>query len=55
MEGFKPGDVVGLKSGGPRMTVQSVKGEEVSVVFYRGRDQDFLQRQFSHYLLNKKA
>ena len=33
---FKPGDVVTLKSGGPKMTVSWVEGNEVGCVWFDG-------------------
>jgi uncharacterized protein YodC (DUF2158 family) len=35
---IKPGTLVKLKSGGPRMTVNSVDGEECEVVWFVGDD-----------------
>lgn len=34
---FKSGDVVELKSGGPSMTVTSVDGDKVSVVWFEDK------------------
>jgi uncharacterized protein YodC (DUF2158 family) len=33
---FKPGDIAVLKSGGPQMTVQDAKGDEVTCVWFCG-------------------
>jgi uncharacterized protein YodC (DUF2158 family) len=33
---MKPGDIVVLKSGGPRMTVKKVEDGLVSVIWFRG-------------------
>ncbi|MEC7298413.1 MAG: DUF2158 domain-containing protein [Pseudomonadota bacterium] len=38
--GFEKGDVVVLKSGGPKMTVSSVEGGEVSVVWFGKADKE---------------
>ncbi|MCP1996500.1 DUF2158 domain-containing protein [Flavobacterium sp. HSC-61S13] len=31
---IKLGDIVVLKSGGPKMTIESIKGDQVNVVYY---------------------
>jgi uncharacterized protein YodC (DUF2158 family) len=31
---FKPGDVVQLKSGGPRMTIQTLNGDSATCVWF---------------------
>lgn len=36
---FKPGDVVRLKSGGPKMTVEFVRGNEVNCIWF-GSEKD---------------
>jgi uncharacterized protein YodC (DUF2158 family) len=46
-EQFKPGDIVSLKSGGPRMTVASVEGRTVSCEWFAD-DQQPQSRSFIH-------
>jgi len=36
-EAFKVGDVVQLKSGGVRMTVERIDGEDISCVWFEGK------------------
>lgn len=34
--GFRKGEVVQLKSGGPRMTIHSISGQEVGCTWFKG-------------------
>lgn len=36
MEAFKTGDIVQLKSGGPKMTVESARGREYNCQWFAG-------------------
>jgi len=38
MEQFKTGDVVELKSGGPKMTIHDLKGSMATCVWFVGKD-----------------
>ena len=38
MEQFQQGDVVELKSGGPKMTIHGVKGSKATCVWFVGKD-----------------
>ena len=48
---FQPGDVVQLKSGGPRMTVENVTGDEVECVWFEKNKQEY--GTFREVLLTK--
>ncbi len=52
---FQPGDVVQLKSGGPRMTVESVTGENGPVIIHCSwfDKNNLLERSFIENLLTK--
>jgi uncharacterized protein YodC (DUF2158 family) len=38
---LQPGDVVRLKSGGPRMTVSAVNGNEAQLVYWNDQTSEF--------------
>ena len=57
-EDFKVGDVVQLKSGGPKMTVNRVDGDEISCEWFEGRQEPHghvFKKEVLMKILNKKS
>ena len=53
MANFKKGDVVILKSGGPKMTVKSIQENKIICVWWDEKTNDYKEREFEEDLLEK--
>lgn len=53
MSNFKVGDIVILKSGGPKMTVETIQDEEFIVCIWFNEKQETHQKKFHQDLLKK--